>query len=158
MRKHITPAHPRATIFDPTRDVKLPPEGADVTWSTYWARLEMRGDVTVTDIADEAPVEAERTAEADGLQGSAVALTQSGEALGAAAEKLGDAGALSTETAEPAPFDPKPEPAPGTVASVPFMTTAADRKRLKALGKSDDEIRNMKPEEVQAILADQPAA
>lgn len=58
---------------------------------------------------------------------------------------------------ETAPAEAKAKPAPGTVASVPFMITAADRNRLKALGKSDDEIRNMKPEEAQAALNAEPA-
>ena len=44
-------------------------------------------------------------------------------------------------------------PAPGTVASVPFMITNAVRKRLRALGKTDAEIAEMKPEEAQAFLA-----
>lgn len=52
MRKHVTPAHERATIHDPSRGRKLPAGGAEVEWSAYWARLEGRGDVTVAEIAE----------------------------------------------------------------------------------------------------------
>lgn len=43
-------------------------------------------------------------------------------------------------------------PADSTVARVPFMITQAMRERLRALGKTDDEIRQMTPAEANAIL------
>lgn len=59
--------------------------------------------------------------------------------------------AAPEEIPAPAP-EPAPEPAPGTVARVPFMITNAMRERLRALGKTDDEIRAMTPEQAHAAL------
>jgi len=42
---------------------------------------------------------------------------------------------------------------PGTVASVPFMLTAAQKRELGALGCSDEQIREMTPQQGQDILA-----
>ena len=53
MLKHVTPADPAATIPDPERGQPLPPEGRAVTWSAYWASLEMREDITVAAVPDE---------------------------------------------------------------------------------------------------------
>lgn len=39
-----------------------------------------------------------------------------------------------------------------TVASVPFMITRAQRAALRRAGASEEEIRHMKPDEVQAFL------
>lgn len=41
-----------------------------------------------------------------------------------------------------------------TQASVPFMITQAQTERLRQLGKTDDEIRNMTPEEAHKILSE----
>jgi len=56
MRKHVTPADPAAAIPDPARGRDLPPEGAEVDWNAYWAGLAQRGDITVADVKDAAPV------------------------------------------------------------------------------------------------------
>ena len=53
MRKHVTPADPAATIPDPAGGQPLPPEGRTVTWSAYWAGLEMRQDITSAVLLDE---------------------------------------------------------------------------------------------------------
>ncbi|MDP3898470.1 MAG: hypothetical protein Q8Q62_17505 [Mesorhizobium sp.] len=39
-----------------------------------------------------------------------------------------------------------------TVASVPFMITRAQRAALRQAGASDDDIRSMKPDEVERFL------
>jgi hypothetical protein len=54
MRKHVTPADPAASIPDPAHGRDLPPEGAEVDWDAYWAGLQLRGDITVTEIAEAA--------------------------------------------------------------------------------------------------------
>lgn len=63
MRKHVTPADPAATIPDPERGRALPPEGAEVTWSPYWAGLAARQDVTASDVAEPAEPASELPAE-----------------------------------------------------------------------------------------------
>ncbi|WP_375455718.1 hypothetical protein [uncultured Methylobacterium sp.] len=71
-RVHVTPADATATIPDPTRGRDLPADGAAVAWSAYWASLERRGDVTVSELAPEpsdpgadVPAEPEHHDEAD---------------------------------------------------------------------------------------------
>ncbi|MCJ2108031.1 DUF2635 domain-containing protein [Methylobacterium sp. E-041] len=53
MRKHVAPAHEGASIPDPARGRDLPREGIAVAWTAYWAGLQLRGDVVVTEIVDE---------------------------------------------------------------------------------------------------------
>ena len=62
MRKHVKPADPAASIPDPTRKTDLPPDGRAVEWSVHWARLAARGDIVVTDLADEDGAEAKADA------------------------------------------------------------------------------------------------
>lgn len=143
MRKHVKPAHPDATIPDPSRGVDLPPDGLPCEWNVHWARLQMRGDVIVTEIEPETPAPPEGPADAS------VAALQAADRAGPVLAPPADA--------PTSPVD-EPKPAPGTVASVPFMITAANRKRLRTLGKTDDEIGRMTPEEAQALLQDAPAA
>ena len=61
-RRTVKPAHPDATIPDPAHRSKLPPDGLEVTWSPYWARLLRRGDVEVVE-----PVAADAGATLQGL-------------------------------------------------------------------------------------------
>ncbi|HYD05900.1 MAG TPA: DUF2635 domain-containing protein [Reyranella sp.] len=49
MRKHVKPADHGAAIPDPAHGSDLPQDGLVVEWSAYWARLEMRGDVIVSE-------------------------------------------------------------------------------------------------------------
>ena len=144
MRKHVAPIHPDASIPDPDRGGFLPAGGRVVSWTPHWAGMLAREEIVVSD----APEEAEPAAEPVKAEPDAPTVE------GAAAEPQAQL-AAPTDIAQ---TEPKPDPAPGTVASVPFMITASDRRRLKALGKSDDEIRSMKPEDAQALLADAPAA
>jgi len=72
MRKHVTPADPAASIPDPSRGRDLPADGLPVDWTAYWAGLEARGDITVTDVgaapeaaAPAAPAEEPIEVEAD---------------------------------------------------------------------------------------------
>ena len=123
MRKHVKPADKAASIPDPARKTDLPPEGRVVDWSVHWARLEAREDIIVSDAPDEAEAETP----------SAEAAATDGTQQIVPAEKA----------AEQAPAQ---APTESTTASVPFMITAASRKRLKALGKTDDEIAKMNPE------------
>jgi hypothetical protein len=53
MRVHVKPAIAGATIPDPSRGRDLPPDGAEVEWTAYWAGMEMRGDVIVEDVQAE---------------------------------------------------------------------------------------------------------
>ena len=52
--------------------------------------------------------------------------------------------------AEAAPVEVAP--APGTVASIPFMITKAMKARLRDLGKTDAEIAALTPAEAHALL------
>lgn len=64
MRKHVTPADPAASIPDPSRGCDLPAGGLPVDWTAYWAGLEARGDITVSDVVPEPePVEPEAAEE-----------------------------------------------------------------------------------------------
>ena len=58
MHKHVMPKDAGATIPDPVRNRALPPEGAIVEWSAYWAGLEARGDIEAVE-ADDPSVEPE---------------------------------------------------------------------------------------------------
>ena len=70
MRKHVKPALPLAVILDPERGKRLPPQGALVAWSHYWAGLEAREDIIV--VSDEAAAEAaEAPAEPDPAESEA---------------------------------------------------------------------------------------
>lgn len=141
MRKYVKPAHADATIPDPVRKSDLPREGREVEWSVHWAHLAAREDIIVSEIAEADAPEVSK-AETDGPIIEGVQGTES-----------------APQAHLPAPAEPAAsDPAPGTVASVPFMITASDRRRLKALGKNDDEIRSMKAEDAQALLQDAPAA
>lgn len=53
-RRHVAPVDPAATIPDHERGGTLPAAGLPVTWSAYWALLEQRGEIIVTDIAEAA--------------------------------------------------------------------------------------------------------
>lgn len=102
MRKHVKPAHPDATIPDPSRGGDLPAAGLPCEWSVHWARLEMRGDVIVTDIEPEAPTNEERRDPAFfdlGSQGRAPALTDEMH------ERLRAAGLGDDEIAHPTPAE-----------------------------------------------------
>ena len=59
MRKHVAPAHEGASIPDPARGRDLPAEGIAVDWTAYWAGLALRGDIVVSEIADEPEPEPE---------------------------------------------------------------------------------------------------
>ncbi|KQQ13282.1 hypothetical protein ASF53_13995 [Methylobacterium sp. Leaf123] len=68
--------------------------------------------------------------------------------------------AKEAKAAKPAPApttqDPEktaPSPASGTVASVPFVITKAQRAQLRTLGKSDAEISRMTPAEAHDVLS-----
>lgn len=50
MRKHVTPAHPAAKIWDPAHSRFLPPEGQEVEFDHHWLRMERQGNVTVADV------------------------------------------------------------------------------------------------------------
>ena len=64
-RRHVKSAVPGGQIFDPEEQDILPPEGRDVTWSTYWERLKMRGgEIEVADIPDPTTPPPEPPAEA----------------------------------------------------------------------------------------------
>ncbi|MEE7460684.1 hypothetical protein MFUR16E_04720 [Methylobacterium fujisawaense] len=52
MRKHVKPADPGAVIQDLERGKRLPPEGASVAWTAYYAKLVARGDIIVVEPAD----------------------------------------------------------------------------------------------------------
>lgn len=51
-RRHVAPVDPSATIPDHERGGSLPPAGLPVTWSAYWALLEQRGEIVVTNITE----------------------------------------------------------------------------------------------------------
>lgn len=55
MRRYVIPADPAATILDPLRGRPVPADGLEVDWNPYWAGLEMRGDVIVSELPAEAP-------------------------------------------------------------------------------------------------------
>ncbi|GJD65172.1 hypothetical protein [Methylobacterium frigidaeris] len=61
----VTPSLPGAVILDPSRGRALPPDGAPVVWSPYWAKRERRGEITATPIPPEAPATAEAPAAAE---------------------------------------------------------------------------------------------
>jgi hypothetical protein len=50
MRKFVKPADRGASIPSPAHGRDLPQDGLEVEWSAYWARLEMRGDIVVSEI------------------------------------------------------------------------------------------------------------
>src|SRR5262245_42076919 len=47
---------------------------------------------------------------------------------------------------------PQPEPTPGASQGIPLMITGAMRATLRARGMSDDEIKNLRPEQAWEIL------
>jgi hypothetical protein len=54
MRKHVTPVHPDAKIWDPAHGRFLPSEGQEVEFDHHWERMLRQGNVTAADVA--APV------------------------------------------------------------------------------------------------------
>lgn len=66
-RRTVKPAHPDATIPDPDRRDRLPPEGREVVWSHYWEGHLVKGNVVPVEPApspDPAPQAPSRPAPA----------------------------------------------------------------------------------------------
>ncbi len=56
MKKLVKPADKGGQIPDPLYGDMLPQGGRVVDWSTYWQRLDMRGDLKTTDVAADTPL------------------------------------------------------------------------------------------------------
>lgn len=137
MKFHVEPVSADVKVPPHPMEGPMPAEGAHWIADQYTLRLILGGVIRrVPEKVEEKPADAVVPA---GDEASAFfELTKAGEA--------------SSE----APAGPA-APSDGTVASAPFMITAATRKRLRALGKTEDEIAQMKPEDAQALLNAAPA-